>query len=61
MVWCTHFVSKLEVHIISNVVMHKILLTLNSFENHIWLIWALKVKKIIQTMNMQLIHTFTFM
>jgi hypothetical protein len=47
MVWWTHFVSKLEIHIVLEVITHKISLTLNSFKNHIKLIWALKTKPII--------------
>jgi hypothetical protein len=41
MVLCTHFVSKLKVHI---VVTHKITLILNSSKSHIKFFWALKIK-----------------
>ncbi len=40
MVQCTHFVSKLEVDIVSKIVTHKISLTFTSFRTHIKLIWA---------------------
>jgi hypothetical protein len=49
------FVSKLEIHIVSKVVTHKISFNLNSSKNQIWFIWALKVRQVIETMNMQLI------
>jgi len=61
MVWCTHFVSKLKVHIVLEVVTCKISLTLNSLRNHIQLIWDLKIKPIISTMNVKLIHNCIFM
>jgi hypothetical protein len=35
MVWCTHFTSKLKIHIISKVITYKISFTLNYSRNHI--------------------------
>lgn len=43
MVQCTHFVSKLEVDIVSKIVTHKISLILDFIKNHIQVIWDLKL------------------
>jgi hypothetical protein len=43
MVQCTFFVSKLEAHIVSKIVTHKISLILDFIKNHIQVIWDLKL------------------
>ncbi len=47
MLWCTHFVLELEIHIVSKVVTCKISFILSSSKTHIQLIWNLKIKPII--------------
>jgi len=42
--WCTQIEGNLGLHIISKVVTHKISLTLNHFIDHIYTIWASKLK-----------------
>jgi hypothetical protein len=39
---CINIVSKLEVHIISKTITHKIMFTIIIILNHIWFIWDLK-------------------
>jgi hypothetical protein len=52
--------TNLESHIISKVATCKIWLILNYFEDHIQMIWALKIKEVTRIMKMKLKNSYIY-